>query len=82
MQFLKVLFGIHSKEQQPTLESILASFTEAQAALGNLVREQGYSRDVILEQVLELEDQAEHLLHQKRKALVVLENLNNLLGND
>lgn len=41
MQFLKVLFGIRSKEQQPTLESILASFTEAQAALGNLVREQG-----------------------------------------
>lgn len=81
MQFLKVLFGIHSKEQQPTLESILASFTETQAALGNLVREQEYSRDVILEQVLELEDQAEHLLHQKRKALVVLENLNNLLGD-
>lgn len=81
MQFLKVLFGIRSKEQQPTLESILASFTEAQAALGNLVREQEYSRDVILEQVLELEDQAEHLLHQKRKALVVLENLNNLLGD-
>ena len=82
MQFLKVLFGIRSKEQQPTLESILASFTETQAALGNLVREQENSRYVILEQVLELEDQAEHLLHQKRKALVVLENLNNLLGDD
>lgn len=81
MQFLKVLFGMRSKVQAPTLESILASFTVAQAALGNFVQEQEYSRDVILEQVLELEDQAEHLLHQKRKALVVLENLNNLLGD-
>lgn len=33
-----------------------------------------------LEEAVRLENEAEVLLHEKRQALVVIENLNNLLG--
>lgn len=64
-----------------SLNKILSGFSKTLRDLEKLVQQNTQSIGNKLERILELEEESEALLHEKHKALVIIENLNKLLGD-
>lgn len=64
-----------------SLNKILSGFSKTLRDLEKLVQQNTQSIGNKLGRILELEEESEALLHEKRKALVIIENLNKLLGD-
>ena len=64
-----------------SLNKILSGFSKTLRDLGKLVQQNTQSIGNKLERILELEEESEALLQEKHKALVIIENLNKLLGD-
>ena len=63
------------------LNKILSGFSKTLRDLEKLVQHNTRVVSEKLHRVIELEEESEALLHEKRKALVIIENLNKLLGD-
>ena len=64
-----------------SLNKILSGFSKTLRDLEKLVQQNTQSIGNKLERILELEEESAALSHEKRKALVIIENLNKLLGD-